>query len=330
METKSLRSNSETKKTIDNKWKKVVIAGVPAIALGSVAGVFAAKNVDVEEVVEEINASTSGPVEQSIPEPIGEIEVATGVNNDMTFDEAFTAAREEVGAGGVFEWNGTVYGTYYETEWNSLTAEEQAQFSHEAMGIPYEPEAMTEEPTEPVVAEVEPEAIAEEPTEPVVAEVEPEAMTEEPTEPVVAEVEPEAIVEEPTEPVVAEVEPEAIAEEPTDAVVAEVEPEVRVVDQAQWEENGNVYTASDVRIDDEQYILIDENGGVVEAMMADFNGDEIITEDEIMEITDMQIQQEDLDIMYAQDMQEDGTPATYENPTDDYLADNPDTIDTGF
>ena len=279
METKSLRSNSETKKTIDNKWKKVVIAGVPAIALGSVAGVFAAKNVDVEEVVEEINASTSGPVEQSIPEPIGEIEVATGVNNDMTFDEAFTAAREEVGAGGVFEWNGTVYGTYYETEWNSLTAEEQAQFSHEAMGIPYEPEAMTEEPTEPVVAEVE---------------------------------------------------PEAIAEEPTDAVVAEVEPEVRVVDQAQWEENGNVYTASDVRIDDEQYILIDENGGVVEAMMADFNGDEIITEDEIMEITDMQIQQEDLDFMYAQDMQEDGTPATYENPTDDYLADNPDTIDTGF
>ena len=313
METKSLRSNSETKKTIDNKWKKVVIAGVPAIALGSVAGVFAAKNVDVEEVVEEINASTSGPVEQSIPEPIGEIEVATGVNNDMTFDEAFTAAREEVGAGGVFEWNGTVYGTYYETEWNSLTAEEQAQFSHEAMGIPYEPEAMTEEPTEPVVAEVEPEAIA-----------------EEPTEPVVAEVEPEAIAEEPTEPVVAEVESEAIAEEPTDAVVAEVEPEVRVVDQAQWEENGNVYTASDVRIDDEQYILIDENGGVVEAMMADFNGDEIITEDEIMEITDMQIQQEDLDFMYAQDMQEDGTPATYENPTDDYLADNPDTIDTGF
>ena len=180
------------------------------------------------------------------------------------------------------------------------------------------------------MAEVEPEAIAEEPTEPVVAEVEPEAIAEEPTEPVVAEVESEAIAEEPTDAVVAEVEPEAIAEEPTDAVVAEVEPEVRVVDQAQWEENGNVYTASDVRIDDEQYILIDENGGVVEAMMADFNGDEIITEDEIMEITDMQIQQEDLDFMYAQDMQEDGTPATYENPTDDYLADNPDTIDTGF
>lgn len=36
--------------------------------------------------------------------------VATSVNDDMSFNETFAAARHEVGAGGAFEWHGNIYG----------------------------------------------------------------------------------------------------------------------------------------------------------------------------------------------------------------------------
>jgi len=46
---------------------------------------------------------------------------ANGVNDNMSFSEAFGSARSEVGAGGVFYWHGNLYGTYYETEWNGMS-----------------------------------------------------------------------------------------------------------------------------------------------------------------------------------------------------------------
>lgn len=53
--------------------------------------------------------------------------VAT-VSDDMSFSEAFAAARQEVGPGGVFEWHGDVYGTYYANEWSDMTPEQRAEF----------------------------------------------------------------------------------------------------------------------------------------------------------------------------------------------------------
>jgi len=41
---------------------------------------------------------------------------ATSVNDEMSFNEAFAAARAEVGPGGVFEWHGHSYNTYYAEE----------------------------------------------------------------------------------------------------------------------------------------------------------------------------------------------------------------------
>ncbi len=41
---------------------------------------------------------------------------AHNVNDSMSFDEAFASARGELGAGGVFEWRGQLYGTFYATE----------------------------------------------------------------------------------------------------------------------------------------------------------------------------------------------------------------------
>lgn len=58
------------------------------------------------------------------------ISTATCVNDDMSFNEAFASARNEVGAGGAFEWHGKVYGTYYAEEWNAMTPEAKAEYNN--------------------------------------------------------------------------------------------------------------------------------------------------------------------------------------------------------
>lgn len=54
--------------------------------------------------------------------------VATGVDDDMSFSEAFAEARAELGPGGVFEWHGRLYNTYYANEWNAMTPEQRGGF----------------------------------------------------------------------------------------------------------------------------------------------------------------------------------------------------------
>lgn len=75
------------------------------------------------------------PTPDPIPEEGGETVVvyteapfATSVNDDMTFDEAFAAARAEVGPGGIFEWHGSTYGTYYANEWDNMSDADQDQY----------------------------------------------------------------------------------------------------------------------------------------------------------------------------------------------------------
>lgn len=58
----------------------------------------------------------------------GEVPVAHGVNDDMSFTEAFNTARTEVGPGGAFEWHGNIYHTYNKTEWDNMSAEDKAAF----------------------------------------------------------------------------------------------------------------------------------------------------------------------------------------------------------
>lgn len=65
--------------------------------------------------------------------PTNAIPFATGVNDSMSFGEAFAAARHEVGAGGAFVWHGTVYGTYYANEWSQMSSAEKSQFTADAI-----------------------------------------------------------------------------------------------------------------------------------------------------------------------------------------------------
>lgn len=57
-----------------------------------------------------------------------EAPVAESVSDEMSFSEAFRAARNEVGAGGVFEWLGRLYNTYYREEWAVMSPDQQQQY----------------------------------------------------------------------------------------------------------------------------------------------------------------------------------------------------------
>ena len=63
--------------------------------------------------------------------PTDEIAIAHAANDAMTFENAFASSREEVGPGGVFNWHGNTYSTFYKEEWNGLSLVEKQDFLHD-------------------------------------------------------------------------------------------------------------------------------------------------------------------------------------------------------
>lgn len=89
-----------------------------------------------------------------------ELDVAGKVTDAMSFDEAFAAAREEVGMAGVFGWHGRWYNTFLKEEWSELSVQQRMDFTemvtHEHLPVkPYEPN-VTKSP-DPTPPPVEPE-----------------------------------------------------------------------------------------------------------------------------------------------------------------------------
>lgn len=109
-------------------WKYVLIGGVPGILLGS-GGTVVAENV-VEKVGEDVVPEEDGAAEELTP---ANVPVAN-VSDDMSFGDAFAAARAEVGAGGVFMWHGNLYNTYVAEEWDAMSSEERAEFGDRVYG----------------------------------------------------------------------------------------------------------------------------------------------------------------------------------------------------
>lgn len=127
-------------------WKNVMIGGIPGILIGA-AGTGLATTA---------SATTSGvdPVDPVDPDPteLSPLQIAE-VSDDISFGEAFAAAREQVGPGGVFEWRGNVYNTYSEEEWEAMSPEDRAEFADRLSVTPIE----IEEDVTPEVPEVVPE-----------------------------------------------------------------------------------------------------------------------------------------------------------------------------
>ncbi len=109
-------------------WQTITIGGVSGIILGA-GGTLLTSAITAEEA--EIPTEDPKPVEPEDPYPPyldGELEFSNAVDDSMSFSEAFAAARADVGPGGVFEWHGGIYGTYYATEWNSMSDAEKAEY----------------------------------------------------------------------------------------------------------------------------------------------------------------------------------------------------------
>lgn len=152
----------------DNTWKPVVIGGVSGIVLGGVAttAMAATANHLAEDAADE---TTLGGVHGSATVD-GSVPVAQ-VSDDMSFSEAFAAAHEQVGPGGVFVWHGQVYSTFTEEEWNNMTPAEHAEFGSHVHVQYDEPTHTSSQSTtqatpaaevvaEPATAEHQPEVVA--------------------------------------------------------------------------------------------------------------------------------------------------------------------------
>lgn len=88
-----------------------------------------AVDADLGNVMAHASGHASGHTDAPVHSDFNSAPIAWNVDDMMTFNAAFGAAREEVGAGGVFFWRGGVFGTYYANEWAALPAEYRAEFS---------------------------------------------------------------------------------------------------------------------------------------------------------------------------------------------------------
>lgn len=103
-------------KTNIQNWKEVSISGVTGILMGAGA-MKAMQTIHSKEVDDVANNSELASSENSY--------------DNMSFGDAFDAARAELGAGSVFRWHGNIYNTYTADEWNAKTAEEQDAFAEQ-------------------------------------------------------------------------------------------------------------------------------------------------------------------------------------------------------
>jgi hypothetical protein len=107
---------------IDGKPVEPVIPTPPNDTTNTTDSTAVEQPVKVGEV-QQVNGGTICPTD--------EIAIAHNINDSMTFEQAFASSREEVGPGGVFNWHGNTYSTFYKAEWNGLSLDEKQDFLHD-------------------------------------------------------------------------------------------------------------------------------------------------------------------------------------------------------
>ena len=144
-QSKSVKEESKKKEKKTSTGSKIGYAAggfaVGAMSGAAVSAYAASNETPITEEPTPESVQTKEVTDASTPENVQEtpqpedVLLATDegvrvaqVNDNVSFGEAFADARAQVGPGGIFEWHGRVYGTYYEEEWNNMSAEERAQY----------------------------------------------------------------------------------------------------------------------------------------------------------------------------------------------------------
>lgn len=119
------QENKQQKQGNASGWQQVTIGGVSGIFMGSSA-MYAIDAVADEQSVEgkDEEVDTTG-TNQTTDNGLH----VTEVDQNLSFAEAFAAARNEVGPGGVFHWHGGIYNTYTAQEWSAMSDSEHQQFA---------------------------------------------------------------------------------------------------------------------------------------------------------------------------------------------------------
>lgn len=157
----------EPKKT--SKWKKTAaMAGVGAAGIAGGIGLSAMASGDDAEAAKQAAEEAADADKGNMVKPVGNVKVAE-VNDEMGFSEAFASARKQVGAGGVFEWRGKQYGTYYKTEWDSMSQAEKDRYAANVFGTSSSKSSSTPE-QEQLQHDISPENLADNSQSPVSGE----------------------------------------------------------------------------------------------------------------------------------------------------------------
>lgn len=158
-----LAQEASANKHGSNNKKKILAISAAAMLLGGGVYTVAQKIQSQPDESGAASAETDAPKEPKLDLPV-EIDVAGKVTDADSFDQAFRTAREEVGMGGVFNWQGRWYNTFEKAEWGSLSLEQRQEFTEMILGekLPVKPYVPNSAPTtqtaepRPVPAEAEP------------------------------------------------------------------------------------------------------------------------------------------------------------------------------
>jgi hypothetical protein len=134
LEKRPISNGQQESKKEGVAWKQVTLGGVSGILMGAgllYAGQAAAQTLNSEEKPEEKPEDVVAPEQGETSHTLENGLQVAAVNDDMSFGEAFAAARAEVGPGGVFHWHGGIYNTYSADEWNNMSVEQKHDFAQQ-------------------------------------------------------------------------------------------------------------------------------------------------------------------------------------------------------
>jgi hypothetical protein len=189
-------------------------------------------------------------VNEDIEFSVDGVQVSQVVNDEMSFNDAFAAARAELGAGAVFEWRGNVYGTYFADEWESMSVEEKLEFADRVIYDSLYAE------DEPLFDDANDQSVGEMPG----AEIDIDPENDNDDNELIAEVDND------------NVEVNEVADNNNTIVDVDVENVLHVSDAY-----GNEYSVAELSVDGESVTLMDTNNdGVMDVALNDANGDGVV------------------------------------------------------
>ena len=151
----AMPAEETTDKKTTARWQTATIGGVAGIAMGMAASqAYATLSTDTADV--ELVEDGDGTTAETEGATVTEVHQAT-VDQNLSFGEAFTAARAEVGAGGVFIWHGQLYNTYTAEEWQAMSDAQKDEFAtdvqpylgQQTAAVHHTTTAHTAEPSQP-------------------------------------------------------------------------------------------------------------------------------------------------------------------------------------